>query len=525
MALSNIQTPGVYIQELNAFPNSVVPVPTAVPAFIGYTTKASYEGKSYTNVAVKITSFSDFKAFFCLPDAAPKASPTKQYSPQYYLVQQKSQPTKGDFILIDGSYYSILPDPNTIYYLYNSIQLFYKNGGGDAYIVSVGSYGTPSNKAMNLGEQIVNPNVLLNDLQKGLSLLLNETEPTMYICPEATLLSIEDNGILMQQMLLQCTQMQTAICVFDIIGGNTPDPILYTNDIDTFRDNTGNQGLSYGTAYYPFIGTSIMQNQDIDYTNLFGGDIKQLESIINPSSSPNPNVTAIVANIQNPLSGLTVLQNNNALINASQTYALIIKQVLSDANLLPASGAMAGVITTIDNQDGVWRAPANTSIVGATSLPINLSDSQQSYLNMDVVTGKSINAIRTFNGLGILIWGARTLDGNSPDWKYIPVRRTLIFIEQSCKLAAQAFIFEANDAKTWMTVESSIINFLTDLWKQGGLAGATPSEAFSVSCGLGTTMTANDILNGFMNVSIKVAVFHPTELIVITFQQQMVTSS
>jgi hypothetical protein len=71
----------------------------------------------------------------------------------------------------------------------------------------------------------------------------------------------------MQQMLLQCTQMQTAVAIFDIIGGRNPDPIMYPNDIETFRNNTGSQGLNYGTAYYPFIGTTIMQNQDIDYTN------------------------------------------------------------------------------------------------------------------------------------------------------------------------------------------------------------------------------------------------------------------
>jgi uncharacterized protein len=525
MSLSKIATPGVYIQELNAFPNSVVAVATAVPAFIGYTPQATFEGKSYTNVPVRITSFADFQTFFCLPDPPAPASPTKQYKPEYYLVQQKSQPNKGDYMLISGSYYSIVPDPNTVYYLYNSIKIFYENGGGDAYIVSVGSYGSPSKKPMNPANQIVNSNVQLSDLQSGLSLLLNEPEPTMYICPEATLLSIEENGTLMESMLLQCTQMQTVMCIFDVIGGNTPDPILYTQDIENFRMNTGSQGLNYGMAYYPFIGTTIMQNQDIDYTNLFGGDSKQLEPIINPQSSPNASVAAILATIQNPTSGLTVTQNNNALINASPTYALIIKHVLNNANILPPSGAMAGVITTIDNQEGPWQAPANTSIVGAASLPISLSDSQQGNLNMDAVSGKSINAIRFFNGMGILVWGARTLDGNSQDWKYIPVRRTLIFIEQSCKLAAHTYVFEPNDKNTWEAVIAMISSFLTSVWKEGGLQGASASDAFSVACGLGVTMTGEDILNGFMNVTVKVAVTHPAEFIVLTFQQQMATSS
>ncbi|WP_295795304.1 hypothetical protein [Mucilaginibacter sp.] len=115
MNLSNIKSPGVYINEINAFPNSVVGIPTAVPAFIGYTPLASYEGKSYTNVAQKITSFADFQAFYCFPDSPVPAAPAKQYSPQYYLMQQKSQPTYKNYMVINGDYYSIVPDPNTIY--------------------------------------------------------------------------------------------------------------------------------------------------------------------------------------------------------------------------------------------------------------------------------------------------------------------------------------------------------------------------------------------------------------------------
>jgi phage tail sheath protein FI len=524
MLESNIKTPGVYINEQNAFPNSVVAVATAVPAFIGYTPSALYEGKSYTNVAQKITSFAEFKAIYCLPDPPPPASPVKQYNPEYYLVKQKAFPTKGDYMLIDGTYYSLMPDPNTVYYLYNSVRLFYENGGGDAYIVSVGAYGPPSKNPATPGDQLINPNVQLNDLMNGLALLKNEEEPTMYICPEATLLSVENNGTLMQEMLLQCTEMQTAVCIFDVIGVKDPDPILFTNDITEFRNRTGSVGLNYGTAYYPFIGTTIMQNEDIDYTNLFGGDIKQLAPLLSIGGSTDAAVQAILANISNPSSTLTVTQNNNALVNASKTYSTIIKHVLKDANMLPPSGAMAGVITTIDNEQGVWEAPANTSIVGASYLPIRLSASQQGGLNVDAVSGKSINAIRFFNGLGILVWGARTLDGNSLDWKYLPVRRTMTFLEQSCKLAAHAYVFQPNDKNTWEAVKSMISSFLTTIWKEGGLQGASPADAFSVECGLGVTMTSEDLLLGFMKVMVKVAVVHPAEFIVITFQQQMATS-
>jgi hypothetical protein len=114
MSISNIQTPGVYIEELNAFPNSIVPVATAVSTFVGCTPQATYEGKSYLNKALKITSFSDFQAFFMHPDPAPPADPAQQYSPHDYLVEEATQPTTRDYLTIASKYYSIPPDPSTI---------------------------------------------------------------------------------------------------------------------------------------------------------------------------------------------------------------------------------------------------------------------------------------------------------------------------------------------------------------------------------------------------------------------------
>lgn len=519
-------TPGVYINEINGFPNSVVPVATAVPAFIGYTPNAEYQGKSFFNKPFKITSFAEFQAIFMLPNPPPPADPVKQYSPEYYLVAQKTIPTAGEYLTLGGQSYSILPDPNTIYYLYNSIRLFYQNGGGDAYIVAVGSYGPVSGKPMtDPAAKVINPNVQLADLQRGLALLIQEPEPTMYICPEATLLSLNDNSTLMETMLLQAETMQTAVCIFDIIGGADPDPILYTNDIQNFRNSIGSVGLKYGISYYPFIGTTIMQSSDIDFTNLFGGDTKQLAPILNPPSAPNPVAAQILAMIQTPPANpQSNSQLHAALLVASPIYGQIVNHVLTEANILPPSGAMAGVYAVNDDETGIWSSPANTSIVGAVSLPIRLTDSDQENLNIDAISGKSVNAIRFFNGQGILVWGARTLDGNSQDWRYISVRRTMIFLEQSIKLAARAYVFSPNNANTWAALQSMISSFLTGVWQEGGLQGAFRDAAFSVSVGLGTTMTADDLLNGYMKISVQVAVIHPAEFIVISFEQQQATS-
>ena len=124
-------------------------------------------------------------------------------------------------------------------------------------------------------------------------------------------------------------------------------------------------------------------------------------------------------------------------------------------------------------------------------------------------------------GKGTLIWGARTLDGNSQDWRYINVRRTMIMIEQSVKYAVENYVFEPNTQQTWIKVKATIDNFLTNLWRDGALVGPSPSSAFNVSLGLGVTMTPVDILDGIMRVSVKVAISRPAEFIEITFEQKM----
>jgi phage tail sheath protein FI len=181
---------------------------------------------------------------------------------------------------------------------------------------------------------------------------------------------------------------------------------------------------------------------------------------------------------------------------------------------------MAGIYTAVDNAEGVWKAPANVAVQSVISPTVKIDHDMQEDLNVPL-DGKAVCAIRAFQGMGIMVWGARTLDGNSNDWRYINVRRTLIFLEQSIKDAAKTYVFAPNDASTWVTVKSMISNFLTGVWKQGGLVGPKPGDAFFVHLGLGTTMTAEDIRNGILRVQVGVAVSHPAEFIVFTFEQQM----
>ncbi|MFD0725444.1 phage tail sheath family protein [Lysobacter brunescens] len=522
--MTSIQTPGVYINEVCSLPNAIVPVATAVPAFIGYTPQAEYQGVSYLDRPMRISSLAEFQAIYGLPDPPPPADPAKQYSPQYDLVPQATQPRLGTSLWIGGAFHAVLPDPATLYFLYNSLRLFFLNGGSTAWIVSVGTYGPASGQPIATPTTPrVNPNVKLADLLRGLALLKAEVEPTLYVCPDATLLSEADNATLMQAMLQQANEVQTALCLFDVINGDQPDPAVYTQDIATFRNSVGSADLKYGAAYYPFIETTVVQPGELDYTNLFGGDIARLAPLLDSPASPDPAARAILDAIQHPpaTGAMTRAQLHAALLAASPTYTAIIAAIQALACTLPPSGAMAGVYAVTDSSRGVWSAPANVGIVGATDVTLRLSDTQQAELNVDAVSGKSVNAIRVFNGLGLLVWGARTLDGNSNDWRYVPVRRTVTYIEQSVKQALQPFVFAPNDANTWRTVQGMIADFLTGVWQQGGLQGAKASDGFQVSIGLGSTMTAQDLLDGVMRVTLLLALVRPAEFIVVTIEQQM----
>jgi phage tail sheath protein FI len=187
---------------------------------------------------------------------------------------------------------------------------------------------------------------------------------------------------------------------------------------------------------------------------------------------------------------------------------------------IPPSGTIAGIYTQVDNTRGVWKAPANVSVTSIIGPAVKIDNKEQEELNVDT-TGKSINAIRSFTGKGTLVWGARTLAGNDNEWRYVPVRRFFIMVEESVKKATEPFVFENNDANTWMKVKVMIENFLTLQWRAGALQGAKTEDAFFVHVGLNETMTQDDILNGRMIVEIGMAVVRPAEFIILRFSHKM----
>lgn len=217
-----------------------------------------------------------------------------------------------------------------------------------------------------------------------------------------------------------------------------------------------------------------------------------------------------------PLAGVSLLAINsvNNLI-----YGKIKDAIFNFPVTLPPSGAIAGIYVRTDATAGVWKAPANVSVFGGIKPALEIDDDLHANLNAPA-SGKSINAIRTYPGRGLLVYGARTLAGNDLEWRYVNVRRTFCFIEDSIANAMQDFVFEPNNEQTWIKVRAMIKSFLNRLWKAGGLYGNTPEDAYEVICSVPESMNDDDVLNGIMRIFVKVAVARPAEFIVLQYEHK-----
>lgn len=506
--MAQMKTPGVYIQEKNAFSTTVVEAATAIPAFIGITEKAVNGSESLAKKPWKINSMTEFIQYFGgapLPEFKLSVADQANDDAQKYLYC--STPTNGKFLLVEK--------PANLFTLYYNLVLFFANGGGTCYIVSVGTY---ADKAA----------IDQDKVGDALKALKKVREVTMIVVPEAV--NVPDMLPNIQTDVLQhCGEMQNRFAIFDVQPKKNADEIM-SDQIEKFQTNIGANYLAYGAAYYPYLNTSVLADKDIECTMLKWSetpDWGNLFVVDQENDKAEKKLAEYLTSCFTDLGGedegkKLIAANNihNTLLVNWPAYKLAVKVIKDFLNVLPPSAAIAGIYTMVDNTRGVWKAPANVSINYVNSPTEDINDEDQEDLNMPM-NGKAINAIRTFPGEGVKVWGARTLDGNSQDWRYINVRRTMNFLEESVRNAAKAYVFEPNVSTTWINVQAMISSFLRGVWKDGGLAGASPEDAYQVHVGLGDTMTGDDILNGIMRVTVLVAISRPAEFIEITFQQQM----
>lgn len=646
--MANYKTPGVYVEEIPKFPPSVAQVETALPAFIGYTEKAT--DKDGTNLKLKpkrIGSLVEYEYFY---GGAPKT-----------IVEKVAIDDRNNFLNASA---------RSEYYMYDSLRMFFANGGGDCYIVSINSYGV---------------NAAVDDFKNGISALMTEDDPTILLFPDAVLMNDAAKLCSVQQAaLMHCGDeaRMDRVVIMDLLQSDT-EP---SEAGKAFRQNIGLNFLSYGMAYTPWIKTDISKKvtygdiasklfkngapatldslipadepkkaeltDDIDKLTKLGTDVtnisgngfgskselfpvkigeynktpgvakfidivislKEVFKVIDATakSAVNPDLNTAIKNsvntnfkllfgrliavdkeaaadaevkpnytdakitqaeITNAVWGNTFVSDvlasafmtaadkidkcnqaiaelqkvfdevnhayyifivdaatslsndsNNSLQNKLPVFKTIVDGVKTSVSLLPPSGAIAGVYALTDRTRGVWKAPANVSLNNVIAPSTIYTKSQLDNLNVDVNSGKSINAIRSFFGKGTLVYGARTLAGNDNEWRYIPVRRLFIMVEESTKKATEQFVFEPNDANTWVKVQAMIENFLYNVWRQGALQGIKPEHAFYVAVGLGKTMNPIDILEGRMIIEIGMAAVRPAEFIILRFSHKMAES-
>ena len=464
------KTPGVYIEEISKFPPSVAQVETAIPAFIGYTEKAELAAPDdLRGVALRITSLLEYETYYGGP------------------------PTQGGVTVTVGA--DGVPTGATIaagtgasdYRMYHALQMFFFNGGGPCYIVSVGGYTDPIEKERldSLGDPVATPPVV-----GGLQIVKKVDEVTLLLFPDANALDGVDHYDLYDEALAQCQDLQDRFTVIDL--KREDDDITGTvTPVGYFRDQIRSEGAftRYGAAYWPWLETTLTYTYD-------EGAVSYVD-------------TAGAAYTGDTTSGVFQAQVKDAIARLHVE--------------MPPSSAVAGIYAFVDSTRGVWKAPANVSVSAIIGPTIKINNDEQEDLNVHS-TGKSVNAIRAFAGKGTLVWGARTLAGNDNEWRYVPVRRFFNMVEESVKKASEQFVFEPNDANTWVKVKAMIENFLLLQWRAGALAGAKPEDAFYVSVGLGETMTSLDILEGRMIIEIGMAAVRPAEFIILRFSHKMQVS-
>ena len=473
------KTPGVYIEEIPKFPPSVAQVETAIPVFIGYTERSGIEGADLPTAVIdgitvseakRITSLLEYETYF---GKGVNETITISIDETYTATTPSVLKNR----LITASIAT--PSVHTMHY---NMQLYFANGGGPCYIVSVGD---------TTGGTISQTNLIA-----GLKMSSRYDEPTLIVFPQATSIAAATDAYdVYDTALLEAGKLQDRFVVMDCHGDNP----------QTLRDETGTTNLKYGAAYHPFLRTSLNYQYNLDSLTVAwksdrndDGDYTDADEQDVPAAAFNSLPTELQSLVKLELDKLRVV--------------------------LPPSSAVVGVYALVDSTRGVWKSPANVSLNMVSGLTKKVTEEEHGGLNVDTVSGKSINVIRAFTGKGILIWGARTLAGNDNEWRYISVRRFFNMVEESSKNASASFVFEANDSVTWVKVQGMLENFLHTLCRQGALQGAKPEHAFYVSVGLGKTMTALDILEGRMIVEIGMAVVRPAEFIILRFSHKMAES-
>lgn len=478
-----IAFPGIYIVEDTSLALSISGRSTAIPVFVGVF--APRDGVP-VGECVRVENWMDFTSKFytqalvarITADAAEAVSSTKTRKKKSAATQEQREPvatvsgnTLKEVGLALGSF---------------SLRHYFENGGGTCYVLNL------SNPDMEF------------DVDTLTSAIAEVPDITLLVYCEY--LKADKDLAVYTALNALLSINQGYFLLADSPGGNTVSGLELTQT----------------AAYYPAFETnykaqSIYKGEEVDLSAtevLLKGyedhrTLSELKFAAEADDSPEE-----AKNLYENL----VTEVEKSLNSASSIY-------------LRASPAMAGLYAKTDRTRGVWKAPANIAVAGVKSL-VEISGTAATATPAFMTPSKladvhaaGVNAIRSFFGKGVVVWGARTLKGteqnSDPNWIYVPVRRLFNSVERDVKAALGRVMFEPNHSATWETVRSAIDNYLFDLWKEGALQGVKPQEAYFVQVGLGVTMTKQDIDEGNLIVEIGLAAVRPVEFVILRFTQNI----
>ena len=500
--------PGVYVDEVSSGVHTITGVATSITAFVGRCSRGPVD------TPVTITSFADFERTF---------GGLWTESHLGYSVS--------DFFRHGGSTAIVVRVHKT---KANDVATFTLGGAGAKQLAlsaaSPGAWGaaltatvdgdvaTGSDAATTFNLTVTDPST-------------NQVETFRNISWSTTAARRADLVVNAQSSLVQVTGLPTATMTLTGASasatatantGNDGDPITnaeITDGATMQSQKLGLYALEKADLFNllvipPYKGTDDLGTRDVDATVVTAAIAYALErraiAILDPPPGWNTLAAAKAGLATHPAS-------KNAV-----TYFPRVRQpdVLRDSQVVQfaPSGAVAGIIAATDGERGVWKAPAGLAaqLSGVTELAVSLTD-----LDIGQLNPLGLNCLRVAPAAGPVVWGARTRDGDdrlASEWKYLPVRRTALFLEESLYRGIQWAVFEPNDEPLWGQIRLNVGAFMNSLFRQGAFQGSSPRDAYFVKCDKDTT-TQTDINLGIVNILVGFAPLKPAEFVVLRLQQ------
>jgi len=524
--------PGIYIQELPSLVHAIIPAPTSIAVFVGYT-NPFYAGTTY-KVATPLNSFADYQAnfggFFSCP-----------WQPDYlgqavYQFFQNGGPTCYVVALPAQFYYASIGEPS-----------LGQIGAANVAVAATGGTITfTARQPVGVGTTGISMTVVISNPQQ--TSVDNDTADVVvkYGSTAETYRQVQIANLVTRLQPSNLVSVMVPGTVTAYVAGSSPltygtlaagqippDPSYTVINPPDFGPVFANYASLdkvpiFNLLATPGVSASLVTSAAVAYC-----ERKRAFYIMDTPSSSQPPSPATASQPASPgwdvNSVIGVFAQSGELnppppvsINAAVYYPWLQTPdpVTGQTILMPPSGFVAGIYGQTDNSQGVWQSPAGlqTALTGTTGVDANgvMTDPQQGILNIN-----AINCLRQFPGSGTVVFGARTAaaaDIAFQQWKYVAVRRMALFIEQSLYGSLGWAVFQGNAQPLWDALTQEVNAFMAGLYRQGAFAGSTPKDSFLVRCDA-TTTTQQDVALGVVNVLVGFAPLVPAEFVVIQIAQ------